>query len=223
MVLKVLVESALPAQIVLLMFDSNCLGTKAFERFIVLGGGLCFLLYIYIDIYIYTHTGAWLQVCQSCHEWLEPCSEVLSVLSVLFRCYHLYFRPKPAVHSHRSEQRLCGSCTARISHTLTTAVKTHLWENHCQTLRPLRLLLVSRGGFLFHLLQHCARLFNGVFTLLLRCIVAFPLALPYLLHFHGPWWTEFLQVELSQPVSLNQQGKGYSHCSSVKPNYCSAT
>lgn len=132
------------------MFDSNCLGTKAFELFIVLGGGLCFLLYIYIDIYIYTHTGAWLQVCQSCHEWLEPCSEVLSVLSVLFRCYHLYFRPKPAVHSHRSEQRLCGSCTARISHTLTTAVKTHLWENHCQTLRPLRLLLVSRGGFLFY-------------------------------------------------------------------------
>lgn len=56
LLLKVLVESALPAQIVLLMFDSNCLGTKAFELFIVLGGGLCFLLYIYIDIYIYIYT-----------------------------------------------------------------------------------------------------------------------------------------------------------------------
>lgn len=64
----------------------------------------------------------------------------------------------------------------------------------------------QRGGFLFHFAPAlCNRLFTGMFTLLLRCIAAFPLALHYLLHFHGPWWTEVLQVELSQPVSLNQQ------------------
>lgn len=50
MLLKVLVESALPAQIVLLMFDSSCLKTQAFELFIVLRGGLSFFV-----IHIYMH------------------------------------------------------------------------------------------------------------------------------------------------------------------------
>lgn len=36
MLLKMLVESALPAQILLLMFDSSRLKTEAFELFIVL-------------------------------------------------------------------------------------------------------------------------------------------------------------------------------------------
>lgn len=64
----------------------------------------------------------------------------------------------------------------------------------------------QRGGFLFHFAPTvCNRMSIGMFTFLTRCIVAFPLALPYLLHFHGSWWTEVLQVELSQPVSLNQQ------------------
>lgn len=49
MLLKVLVESALPAQIVLLMFDSSCLGTQAFELFIVLGRWFVFFV-----IHIYT-------------------------------------------------------------------------------------------------------------------------------------------------------------------------
>lgn len=149
MLLKVLVESALPAQIVLLMFDSSCLGTQAFELFIVLGRWFVFFV-------IHIHW-TWLQVSQAWHKWLESCSEVLSVLSILFRWYHLYFQPKPAVRSHRSKEWLCGYCTVRISHTLTTAVKTRLWENHSQTLRLLKLLLISREvDFCSILLQHCA-------------------------------------------------------------------
>lgn len=64
----------------------------------------------------------------------------------------------------------------------------------------------QRGGFLFHFAPAlCNRLLAGLFTLLLRCNAAFPLVLPYILHSQGPWWTEVLQVEPSQPVSPNQQ------------------
>lgn len=42
-----LVDSALPAQTLLLMFDSSCLKTEAFELFIVLGRWCVFFCSIY--------------------------------------------------------------------------------------------------------------------------------------------------------------------------------
>lgn len=42
--LKMLVESALPAQILQLMFDGSCLKTEAFELFIVLGRWFIFFV-----------------------------------------------------------------------------------------------------------------------------------------------------------------------------------
>lgn len=50
MLLKVLVESALPAQIVQLMFDSSCLRTQVFELFIVFGRWFVFFV-----IHLYIH------------------------------------------------------------------------------------------------------------------------------------------------------------------------
>lgn len=129
---------------------------------------------------------------------------MLSVLNIPFRCCHLYFQPKCAMRSHCSKEWLYGYCTVRISHTLTTAVITHLWDNYSQTLRPLRLQLISKEvGFCSILLQHCAT--ECSLACSLSCRGALHLALPYLLHFHRPWWTEVLQVMQSQPVSLNQQ------------------
>lgn len=81
---------------------------------------------------------------------------MLLVWSILFGCYHLYFQTKPllmrrsSVCSHGSKEWLCSYSTVRISYTLTTAVKTCLWENYIQTLRAFESAAYYwRGGFLY--------------------------------------------------------------------------